>query len=423
MTAAFRPTRLRAVLVVSFVFALSACMGTEVLGEDEASNAGMGAGGGGTGATTDDALVPDDESQVDGSAGENGTCSNAPGVITVGLYQSCAVTDQGQLYCWGRAWPDEINTTPTRVLGLGMNGVVWVAQGAMHGCALKWPGTVWCWGRNDYGQIGDGTLEDRSEPTQVHGLIDVESIATGPFNSCALLGNDEVWCWGHGVYGHEDAGSGEDLLTPKRVWSRPEGASRVIAGYSHVCILDHHGDLHCAGRNAHGEVGDGTFEERLDFVKVDVSDIRDISAGTYYTCAIDQMGDAYCWGDNSFGQLGDGSDEPVQAAPVNVLLDVEVGSVHASADHTCAISRGNEVYCWGANTYGGLGYGGDPADQQSTPVLASLLSFSAAIAPGITTCAIDTRGLSCWGANDFGSVGDGSRHERLEPVSITGFCE
>lgn len=34
-------------------------------------------------------------------------------------------------------------------------------------CAARDDGTLWCWGVNDFGQVGDGTREDREMPTLV----------------------------------------------------------------------------------------------------------------------------------------------------------------------------------------------------------------------------------------------------------------
>ena len=39
-----------------------------------------------------------------------------------------------------------------------------VAAGDAHACALKADGGVVCWGNNDFGQLGDGTNEDRFLP-------------------------------------------------------------------------------------------------------------------------------------------------------------------------------------------------------------------------------------------------------------------
>jgi hypothetical protein len=48
-----------------------------------------------------------------------------------------------------------------------------VAAGASHSMALKLVGTGLTWGRNQYGQLGDGTLVDKSGPVQVPGFISI----------------------------------------------------------------------------------------------------------------------------------------------------------------------------------------------------------------------------------------------------------
>ncbi len=42
-----------------------------------------------------------------------------------------------------------------------------VAVGAMHSLALRADGSLWAWGYNYLGQVGDGTTDDRHQPTKV----------------------------------------------------------------------------------------------------------------------------------------------------------------------------------------------------------------------------------------------------------------
>src|SRR4051812_36162130 len=42
-----------------------------------------------------------------------------------------------------------------------------VAAGYAHTCSIRTPGTLWCWGGNYSGQLGDGTLTNRTAPTRV----------------------------------------------------------------------------------------------------------------------------------------------------------------------------------------------------------------------------------------------------------------
>jgi alpha-tubulin suppressor-like RCC1 family protein len=36
-----------------------------------------------------------------------------------------------------------------------------------HTCAILDDRRLYCWGRNDFGQLGDGTTDDRTAPTRI----------------------------------------------------------------------------------------------------------------------------------------------------------------------------------------------------------------------------------------------------------------
>jgi alpha-tubulin suppressor-like RCC1 family protein len=95
--------------------------------------------------------------------------------ITVGEIGACARTDAGAVYCWGKGNEGEIGdgglvarANPTLVPGL--SGVVSVSAGSEFVCAVQDDGLVLCWGANDFGQLGDGTEVGRSTPSAVWDL-------------------------------------------------------------------------------------------------------------------------------------------------------------------------------------------------------------------------------------------------------------
>lgn len=45
-----------------------------------------------------------------------------------------------------------------------------IAVGAFHNLALAEDGMLWAWGNNEYGQLGTGDTQPRSQPIPVQGL-------------------------------------------------------------------------------------------------------------------------------------------------------------------------------------------------------------------------------------------------------------
>lgn len=59
-------------------------------------------------------------------------------------------------------------STPMRVQGLERVRII--AVGAFHNLALLEDGILWAWGNNEYGQLGTGDTQPRSQPIPVQGL-------------------------------------------------------------------------------------------------------------------------------------------------------------------------------------------------------------------------------------------------------------
>ena len=337
--------------------------------------------------------------------------------ISLGGQHTCALTTSGGVQCWGRnqfgqlgnGTPDD-STIPVDVVGLE-TGVVAIASGAVHTCALTTEGGVQCWGTID--------SSSSTTPVPVVGLeTGVSAIAGGFHHACALTTSGGVQCWGLNAFGELGDGTIADSDTPVDVLEEPNGAplSGAVAiaasGGFHTCALTAAGSVKCWGRNTVGQLGDGT-SNNIRSTPVNVAGLEDVvaavSTGEAHTCALTTAGGLKCWGRNANGQLGDGTTAD-SAAPVDVVgLESGVVAVTGAGLHTCALTTEGGVQCWGFNFFGQVDGTALPGTDRLTPV--DVLSLSSGVvavsAGGYHTCALtDTGAATCWGGDDYGQSGD-----------------
>jgi alpha-tubulin suppressor-like RCC1 family protein len=295
--------------------------------------------------------------------------------VSAGYYHACALLSGGGVKCWGYNGSGQLGdgtTTerraPVDVSGLS-SGVTALAAGGYHTCALLAGGGVKCWGANGTGQLGDGSTSQHNTPEDVK---DLESgaigLTAGALHTCALLESGGVKCWGFNGSGQLGDGTIANRSKPTDVDGLTSGATTVAAGYAHTCAALAAGGAKCWGYNLYGQLGDGTNTDSLTPVPVSglTTGVAALAAGGNHTCGRLTGGGLKCWGYNEDGQLGDGTTTD-SSTPVDVGgLTSGAASVTAGGRHTCAGLESAGVKCWGNNDYGQLGDGTHTLS--STPV-------------------------------------------------------
>ena len=279
-----------------------------------------------------------------------------------------------------------------------------IAAGYVHACAITDSRGVTCWGSGD---LGSGSGDANAVPVDVPGLTSgVTAIAAGGVHTCALTSGGGVTCWGSNEYGQLGDGTTSDSDVPVDVAGLASGVTAISVGWSHTCALTSRGGVQCWGNNVWGWLGNGT--QTASSVPVDVvglgSGVSAVAAGVIHTCALSTGGEVMCWGHAQ----ADDPDLAHSAVPVAVPgLPSGVTAISAGLDKTCALTTDGDVWCWGA-AYG-LPSGGDPSDRFSRVDVSGVAGGVTAIAVGEGhACVLTGLGrAACWGNDSHGERGVG----------------
>lgn len=333
----------------------------------------LGALGAGSQATADTSLrnlplqIASDVAMVSVSAGEAHTCSIDPA---------------GEAFCWGSNGLGQLaspvlpclffagcSDVPIKVTG-GLK-FTWIAPGQLHTCALTPEGEAFCWGVNRSGELGVGAAGPdlclgtvcNATPAAVVGGLVFTSITAGSAHTCALAADSMAYCWGFNQVGQLGIGSAvadECGITRSPCSNVPLAVSGGLkfsaleAGGLSTCGITNDGRTMCWGNDG--------LRDSSEVVSVPVEvaggvAFTSLSVGSGWACGINSASDVYCWG-TSPATLGDGTTRNQSATPVLVAGQLKFASVSVGLPHACGVTTGSAAYCWGDNASGALGWGG-----------------------------------------------------------------
>lgn len=295
--------------------------------------------------------------------------------------QNCGITTSGEAYCWGDAedgshgdgtgvtevyLPQKVDAGTLRFISISVGGDVV--------CAVSTDGEAYCWGDGSSGVLGDENLDSSDSPVLIPSQENFTQVGAGFGYACALTDSGEIHCWGAGDAGQLGNGTTDDSAVPTRVGDGSIDFDQLSVGAMHVCGLAA-GDLHCWGNNDYGQLGDGSANSSAEPVLVTGvgSPFTSVSAGGAHVCAVATDGAVYCWGSGGIGQLGNGKfDESVgdiegfpptgpadEATPTPTAgpAGETFHSVGTGIFHSCASTESGRTYCWGLGHAGQLANG------------------------------------------------------------------
>jgi len=186
--------------------------------------------------------------------------------VTSGNF-SLALKADGTVWAWGLDRTGELGSAatdtctisstaypcsvrPTRVGTL--SGITQIAAGESHALALTGDGSVWSWGTNSSGELGDGTLTNRTAPSMIG--AGYSAISAGIRQSIGLKPNGSLWGWGN--YFRSGNNSTADTSRPTQIATN---VTVFSSSASHTMVGKVDGSLWAWGQNNSGQLGNGTL--------------------------------------------------------------------------------------------------------------------------------------------------------------------
>jgi alpha-tubulin suppressor-like RCC1 family protein len=211
----------------------------------------------------------------------------------------------------------------------------YVAAGARHTLMVADSGTLYSCGDNGCGQLGTDMVDDKKRalkfadtPVAVGGPlfeVPIVRLAVGDDHNLAVTEDNLVFSWGANSNGQLGLGRTDDQVRPVRCRELEHQGVRevssVACGARHSLVVSSTGmqpgssRLFAFGSNVNGQLGigetnsaDGHIRTKPQLVRT-LSDVRDmrivqVVAASCHSLALTQVGEVYSFGDNAWGQLG-----------------------------------------------------------------------------------------------------------------------
>ena len=334
---------------------------------------------------------------------------------------------QAGLWIWGKNDFGQLGDTtllnkssPIQTVAAGTN---WkqVSAGAGNVAAIKTDGTLWVWGDGSNGQLGDNTVTPKSSPVQtVAGGTNWKQVSCGDLLTAAIKTDGTLWLWGNNNAGQSGDNTTSTKSSPVQTISAGTNWKQVAISYGGTAAIKTDGTLWIWGNGFYGRIGDNTIVSKSSPVQTIAggTNWKQAACGEYHVTAIKTDGTLWSWGRNDSGQLGDNTIVNKSSPVQTVAGGSSWSQITCGFSCTAAIKTDGTLWSWGNNSSGNLG--DNTVVSRSSPVqtVAGGTNWKQ-VSCGIdfTTMAIKTDGtLWLWGINSWGAIGNNSQLPKSSPV-------
>ncbi|MBQ7970840.1 MAG: hypothetical protein IJ294_00610 [Clostridia bacterium] len=338
--------------------------------------------------------------------------------VFCGKDQQFAITEQGDLYGWGKldlkplGESDLLYKNAAKVYSAGETVYVLTKDGELYGV----------------GNNVNALIPTSKEPSvSEFVLIDSEVKAATLSDTVGAYIKENGNLYVYGINTYHQLGSDQQRIDHTS-YRLAEKAVKVVATARSLYYMAEDGTVYALGNNAYGQFGIGNKKTYKAAVKI-ATDCKDFAAGNDFTILLKKDGSVHTAGSNAYCQLGrqtleeweeeqkaiqtvqEEEEKPEFEKQVKfgvVELEKSPSAIGAGA-HSAYALIGEELYGWGDNCYHQLG-GGAVKQKDPKVIHKTVAEFSA----GDRCVLVITQGGKLLGAGD-------RRYEQLGALSGEGF--
>lgn len=141
--------------------------------------------------------------------------------VSCGYHHSAVLTISGHIYTMGSnihgtlgSRQEGLNYSFSPILVEGLPTISKIESGAFHLCALTEQGEVYSWGRGMDGQLGIGTNKNSCIPEKIVLDREIADLSCGTNHTILMTTDGVSYAFGNGIYGQLGTGNNKNQLKP-----------------------------------------------------------------------------------------------------------------------------------------------------------------------------------------------------------------